>query len=323
MGMKTKLHDMVSALKKLAKSLDKTPTVVEFMKETGISNRSIYDNGSYEDLCVKAGLQLHKEPLAVEARPPKILFIDIETAPIKAYAYGIWDQNISAQQIIKDWFMISWAARWLGEEEVMYADSRKRKDVSNDKAICKKIHKLLCEADIIVGHNVAKFDIKKLNTRFLKHGLTPIGKKQVIDTLKIARKYFKITSNKLEFIANFLGIEGKYKSKTYSGYKLWIACCEKNMEAYKENEIYNKQDIEVTEAVFHKLKAWDETLNFQSISQKIECICGGTKFIKYGFAHTKVGAYQKHRCANAECGKVVVSRYNSLTKGQRAGVTFK
>jgi hypothetical protein len=149
MGMKTKLHDMVSALKKLAKSLDKTPTVVEFMKETGISNRSIYDNGSYEDLCVKAGLQLHKEPLAVEARPPKILFIDIETAPIKAYAYGIWDQNISAQQIIKDWFMISWAARWLGEEEVMYADSRKRKDVSNDKAICKKIHKLLCEADII------------------------------------------------------------------------------------------------------------------------------------------------------------------------------
>ena len=40
----------------------------------------------------------------------------------------------------------------------------------------------MSEADILIGHNIDKFDIKKLNTRFLFHGLEPIGKKQTIES---------------------------------------------------------------------------------------------------------------------------------------------
>ena len=32
----------------------------------------------------------------------KILLLDIETTPMQVYAWGLWDQNISIDQIIKN-----------------------------------------------------------------------------------------------------------------------------------------------------------------------------------------------------------------------------
>ena len=46
----------------------------------------------------------------------KILILDIETAPIRAKVWGIWNQNISIDQIESDWFILTWAAKWLFEE---------------------------------------------------------------------------------------------------------------------------------------------------------------------------------------------------------------
>ena len=310
------LHELVSRLKLLAHELGKTPTLIEFQR-SGVSKRQI-QKYKYSNLCRKAGLEpnLNSQQKAAQnifMYEPKILILDIETAPLLVRSYGLWNQNISTGFIVKDWYMLSFAAKWLDKNKVYYKDTRDTHE--NDLEVAKFAHKLINEADIIVGHNSDKFDLKKLNTRFLKHGLKPLGKKQTFDTLKIAKKHFAITSNKLDYIAKFLDIEGKRKSKKYSQQEMWNACCEGVLDAFKENEKYNIQDIKVTEKVFNKLKTWDENINLQTFYGEYICICGGKKFYKNGYSRTKMGVYQRYSCE--KCGKVKTGRENLTDKDMR------
>ena len=45
----------------------------------------------------------------------KILIFDIETSPMEAYAWGTFKENIPIQRIKKDWFVMTWAAKWLDQ----------------------------------------------------------------------------------------------------------------------------------------------------------------------------------------------------------------
>ena len=46
---------------------------------------------------------------------PKILTFDIETSPVEAYVWGLWDQNIPIDFVKTDWTIFAWAAKWLGK----------------------------------------------------------------------------------------------------------------------------------------------------------------------------------------------------------------
>ena len=52
---------------------------------------------------------------------PKILLLDIETTPLEAYIWQtqVWKAHVSDSQVISKWFMLTWAAKWLGSDEVM------------------------------------------------------------------------------------------------------------------------------------------------------------------------------------------------------------
>lgn len=188
------------------------------------------------------------------AMMPKILVFDIETAPLKSYTWGIWNQNIGLNQLIDDWFMLTWAAKWLFSDTVM-SDKLTSKEAieEDDKRITKNLWKLIDEADIVIAHNGDKFDIKKINTRFLKHRLGLPSSYQSIDTLKIARKTFSFTSNKLDALATFLGFEGKMST---GGFDLWKRCMEGDKEAFLIMEEYNKQDVVVLENVYLELRPY-------------------------------------------------------------------
>jgi len=41
----------------------------------------------------------------------KVLIFDLETAPLIAYTWGIWDVNINTDFIIRDWFVYCWSAK--------------------------------------------------------------------------------------------------------------------------------------------------------------------------------------------------------------------
>ena len=42
-----------------------------------------------------------------------ILLIDIETAPNKVYTWGLWNQNVSLNQIDEVGYTLCWAATWV------------------------------------------------------------------------------------------------------------------------------------------------------------------------------------------------------------------
>ena len=44
---------------------------------------------------------------------PKILIFDLETAPMSAYVWGRWNQNINLEATISEWFILCWSAKWL------------------------------------------------------------------------------------------------------------------------------------------------------------------------------------------------------------------
>lgn len=81
---------------------------------------------------------------------PKVLFIDIETAPIVAYTWGLWDVNVALNQIKKDWHILSWCAKWRGADKLYYEDQRYSKDTSKDKKLIKKLWKMIEAVSILV-----------------------------------------------------------------------------------------------------------------------------------------------------------------------------
>ena len=52
---------------------------------------------------------------------PKILLLDIETAPSIAYVWRLFDENISVDQIISPTRMICWASKWYGQKDISFA----------------------------------------------------------------------------------------------------------------------------------------------------------------------------------------------------------
>jgi DNA polymerase III epsilon subunit-like protein len=170
------------------------------------------------------------------------------------------------------------------------------------------IHALLDEADIVVAHNGNKFDIPKINTRFLQHGLSPPAPYKQIDTLLTAKRMFRITSNRLDYIAQFLGLEGKAQ---HDGWELWEGCLRGDEESFEKMVDYNIQDVHVLQEVYLKLRPYMPThpnLGNYSDAAEHECPkCGSENVQRRGYAKTQVGKYQRFQCN--DCGGWSRSRY--------------
>jgi DNA polymerase elongation subunit (family B) len=252
--------------------------------------------------------------------PAKILIFDIETAPIVSYVWGGWQQNPAAntKMIIDEWFVFTWSAKWLFEDEIitgkLTSKEAKKKD---DKRIVTDLWKLLEEADIVIAHNALKFDIKKVNTRFLLHGLTPPMPYQVIDTLIHARRTFSFTSNKLDYLAQNLGIEGKLD---HEGFTMWDKCYNGDQEALDAMETYNIQDIKVLEEVYLHLRPWIKPHPNIGlfIDSNVSCCsaCSSENLQWTGEYKTYANAYPAYRCG--DCGSIGRSR-TALTNKKNNG----
>jgi hypothetical protein len=256
---------------------------------------------------------------------PKILFCDIETSPIVAYVWGLRDQNIALNQIKEDWSVLSWAAKWKGDKKIHYSDVRGQRNLRDDKKLLKGIHALLNAADIVIWHYGKNFDRKKLNARFIQHKMKPPSEYRQLDTKEIASREFAFTSNKLEYISGVSGSGKKSQHKKFPGMELWTECLKGNLEAFKEMEAYNKQDIVALEQSYDWMQAWDtKSINFNiyrtdQITNK--CNCGSSNFTKDGKRPTNAGIFQKYRCV--DCGKGWVDRgaaNNSMSKEKRSGL---
>lgn len=255
---------------------------------------------------------------------PKILYIDIETAPLLARVWGMFDQNVGLNQIKSDWFILSFCAKWAGNKKVIYHDQRKASDIEDDSELLKKLWELLDEADVVIGQNSNKFDIPKINARFILNGMKPPSSYKKVDTCKIARSKFGFTSNKLEYLTSKLCT--KYKKlthKKFPGFELWKECLKGNLQAWEEMRKYNIHDVLSLEELYLKLEPWDNSINYNLYTNKNTnvCSCGSKELNKNGYAYTSKGKFQRYTCAS--CGAEVKSGSNLFSKEKRDSLNMK
>lgn len=253
-----------------------------------------------------------------KTKEPKVLFLDIETAPILGWVWSIWEQNIGLNQIKQDWFILSWAAKWRGHDRVLYRDQRNSRRIENDKRILKELWKLLDQADIIITQNGKAFDEKKINARFILNGMKPPSSFKHIDMKQIAKKRFAFTSNRLEYITDKLCTKyKKLKHKKFPGFELWSECLAGNLDAWKEMEEYNRHDVLALEEAYEKLAPWDTSVsvNVYHDREDFVCQCGHPAFQRYGFRFTNKGKFQRYKCKR--CGAEYHESQNQFTKEKR------
>lgn len=149
---------------------------------------------------------------------PKILIFDIETSPLKAYVWNLWKQNVHLDHILNEWFMICWSAKWLYSNEILGDVLTPEEAIEeNDKRVCQSLWNLINEADIVVAHNGNRFDIPRMNARFIINGLNPTKPYYSVDTCLVAKKQFGFSSNKLDALATYFG----FKHKLDTDFSLW------------------------------------------------------------------------------------------------------
>lgn len=244
----------------------------------------------------------------------KILLYDIETSPLLSYVWGLWQQDVL--KVEADWYMLCFAAKWLGKRKIItsalsdYPLYKKNKE--NDREVIKALWKLLDEADIVIAHNGDRFDIRKSNARFIAHGLGPPSPYITIDTLKIARKYFKFDSNKLDELGRHLKIGRKVHT---GGMKLWFDCMSGDLTAWRKMIRYNKQDVRLLQDVYLKLRPWHEnhpSTNGINDEERRCTVCQSTNIHSRGKKQVASGLsyYKRYKCM--DCGKWLKGRTHTI-----------
>jgi uncharacterized protein YprB with RNaseH-like and TPR domain len=179
----------------------------------------------------------------------KILLLDIETTPMQVYTWGLWDQNIGINQIIKSTEMMCFGAKWLGQKSVTFKSAHH----DGKKAMLEKLHKLMEEADVLVGWNSASFDHKHINREFLENSMLPPSPTKDLDLMTVTKANFQFPSNKLDYVAQKLGVGSKVK---HSGFELWIKCMEGDDKAWREMKKYQIQDVQLLDSLYDILLPW-------------------------------------------------------------------
>lgn len=250
----------------------------------------------------------------------KILLFDIETAPALSYVWDRWKQNITQDQIVEEGYMLCYCARWLGDDVIMF-DALPNHDLyatdpENDYEVCKNLWTLLNEADVVIGHNVDKFDKRVANTRFVYHGMQPPSPAKSVDTLKIAKGVFKFPYNRLDALGDYLGYGRKLET---GGFRLWRECMAGDTDAWAKMVEYCARDVELLEKVYMRLRAWDKKhapIHLMHEDDKMRCrVCGSENVVAENFYfHTSVSSFAAYKCC--ECGHWLRGRKNIRTKKQ-------
>lgn len=232
---------------------------------------------------------------------PRIILLDIETSPTLGYVWGMWEQNVIAVE--DDWFMLSFAVKELGAKKTRthcLPDYRGYvKDKQNDAALLWELWNEMDKSDVIIAHNGDGFDIKKSNSRFIYHGLKPPSPYKTIDTLKIARKHFGFTSNKLDDLADYLKVGRKLP---HQGKHTWLGCMTGDKKQWNTMRKYNAHDLNLLEGCYMHMRPWATThVNLNNYRKDNVCPrCQSHSLIGRGYIYTKTGKRQQFQCKN--CG---------------------
>lgn len=225
-----------------------------------------------------------------------ILLLDIETAPHLVHAWGLRDQNVGINQVMAPGYTLCWSAKWYGAKDIAFS-SRHREP----KRMVKRAHALFEQADMLVHYNGRRFDVPHLNREFVLAGLPPPSPYKQVDLLQTVRQQFRFASNKLDFVAQQLGLGNKVR---HSGHDLWVRCMAGDAAAWEEMEKYNRQDVTLLEKLYDRLMPWIKSHPNHGVFDQpgipVCTNCGHHHLQRRGYSRTTVNTYARFQCCN--CG---------------------
>lgn len=250
----------------------------------------------------------------------KVLTIDIETAPTRAFIWRLFKENIPIQRIIQEGYILCVCAKFLGDAKVLSTalpdfDAFKE-DLTYDKHVIEEARSWLDEADAIVAHNGNGFDIPTLNYGMFRHGLAPPSPYKKIDTLRAAKRSFRSPSNKLDWLTKVNGQEGKIGTD----WALWDGCMNGDLDAWEKMVRYCKQDVTELEKFYMDMRPWIP--NHPNLSVYTDCTdpqcttCLSTNLSTAPDVVTSTIKYPGFRCN--DCGTHLRGRVNTSTKEKKA-----
>lgn len=231
---------------------------------------------------------------------PRILHIDIETAPASAYLWQLYDVNVSLEQLITPGRMICWAAKW-HKGAMFAADERK-----GLKQMLTPLHALLSEADAVCTFNGDKFDLPKVNGEFLAAGMPPVPPTPSIDLRRSTRRLGYI-SGKLQFLSGHLGLGQKIDT---GGFKLWRDVMAGDAKAWARMVRYNKHDVVLLERLYKRILPYIKTHPSLYTGHGTCKVCGSKKLHRRGERTTRAFAIERLHCTGC----------NGWSDGARRGV---
>ncbi len=223
----------------------------------------------------------------------KILVLDIEWKPTKAYVWGAWQENIYPEKIIEHGGLLCVGAKWLGEKEVYLFSEWEH----GHQQMLEAIHEMISYADAVIGYNSDKYDIRKLEGEFVLHEMTPPPAPTSIDLIKTIKK-FGFFMNRLGFIAPLLKIGKKLE---HEGMALWIKVMDGDEKAQAKMAKYCAQDVVLTEKLYMRIRPYIRNHPHMGKVKAQECgACGSTKTHSRGTRRTRAFKIQRLQCQ--DCG---------------------
>lgn len=245
---------------------------------------------------------------------PRILIMDIETAPNIAHTWGLWKQTVAINQVVQPGYVLCFAAKWAGEKTVHFGrvkhDANERPTPESRRAMLDKMHRLLDEADVVVHYNGVAFDIPRLNAEFIEFGYKPPSPYEQVDLLLAIKKRARFASHKLAFIAGRLNIGSKVG---HEGHGLWRAVMRDDARAWARMRRYNEGDVRLTERLYKRVLPWisgHPNHGLYAESEKPVCPnCGSKHLTRQGVRRTSVSVYPRYQCAR--CGAWARGRFRA------------
>lgn len=228
----------------------------------------------------------------------RLLTLDIETRPLTAHTWGLWDQNIGINQIKDPGGLLCFAAKFHGERKMHFFSEWEH----GKKGMARALFRLLDEADAVAGWNSDRFDLRWIQTQFLDTDLgkpTPYAK---VDLMRSVKRQVMLPSYKLDYVARHLGLGQKVRT---GGFDLWLDVMRGDPKARAKMRRYNIGDVTLTEKVFDRLnsKGWVLGLPNASVEGGHCCTnptCQSENLIRRGYSQKETRKYARWQCK--DCG---------------------
>lgn len=249
---------------------------------------------------------------------PRILFYDIETKPLLAYIWQLGEQVVRHPQLATGGdshgiICISYA--WNDGKPAKTIDWGY--EAQDTGRVIRAFDKIIKQADMTIGKNSDRFDVKYINTQRLIHNLPPLPEwmDYTDDLEKQVKKYFTFPSRSLDYISKAMGLGGKVKME----FQDWIDIVEKlSRQSFEKMLRYNRKDVEDTRTLWDKLQPYIKpNLNMATFYGDFRCTnCGSQDLKKDGIRHKGMTTYQTFFCKshNGYAGRMVIKSEEKTTR---------